>query len=608
MPLPTIGEVGTDANTIYTTLTTDLVLNLNLPEITVDLPLTFPDWPDEPADIEVTALTIEELTEGVVGGAGVFDSLMTAITAHLTLQHEKGRITGADYAKVYMGSINAVMQYGVQFLLGKDRVFLENKQIQAALRLAHTQHLKGLLDLQMAKVDLQRAQFMNSEARIKAYIARNQYADSKMGLVTSFQGIHTAIGQSKLVFEQYEAERGKTKNTLESGATITGLVGNEIMLSEARVQTQVEERDTIRAQTKDLILIDGVPTAVNGVIGIDKDLKLATVAEMENRALLTLEQVETQRAQTKETLTTGATIAGLTGLEKQIKTAQTVLSYQQAYAEMANVRDTLSAIAGDPSSGTFSPTVGGMVRAEIDLKAAQKDLTVEQVATQIAQTKDTLDGLLTPVAGIARAERELKEAQTKLVEEQYETQRAQTRELMSDGVTTIGGLTALEKKIKTAQVTQAYQAAYAQMANIKDVLVQIDGDPTLPFVSAVTGLMKYEKDLKAAQAKLVGEQYESQRGQTTDTRSPDGLNPNANITGILGAQRDLYKKQIWSYGRDAESKLAKMVLDTWTARKTLDDAVEPPVSITGPSGADQTSNIDNIVNDYKNNVQDPNAV
>lgn len=56
-----------------------------------------------------------------VTGTGVFDDLMEAVNAHLDAQYNLGRLTGADYATVYLGAIQSSLQNSVQFVLGKQQ-------------------------------------------------------------------------------------------------------------------------------------------------------------------------------------------------------------------------------------------------------------------------------------------------------------------------------------------------------------------------------------------------------------------------------------------------------------------------------------------------------
>lgn len=323
----TIPEVIEDAEELYDALTGDLDISLDLPALELTTEFTLPTEGDIEGLEDLCPMTVDSLTTEVVGGSGVFDKMMKAVNAHLTDQFEKGRITGGDYAKVYLGSVQTVMQQAIAFLVAKDRTFLENLQLKETLKLTQLQSVRALADIELARAQIQIAQFTAVKTKLDAYTARNQYALSKMALVTGYNGV------------------------------------------------------------------------------------LAS------------------------------------------------------------------------------------------------------------------------------------EVQVKLVGEQYETQRAQTRETNSDG------------------------------------------DP-------IEGILKYEKQLKQAQAKLVTEQYESQRGQTLDTRSDDSTP----IVGLLGAQRDLYNKQIWAYARDGEAKFIKMILDTWTARKTIDDGVAVPDEI-------DTDKIDEVVDQARANLE-----
>ena len=56
-----------------------------------------------------------------VTGTGVFDDLMETVNAHLAAQFSLGRLTGADYATVYLGAVQSSMQQSVAFILGKQQ-------------------------------------------------------------------------------------------------------------------------------------------------------------------------------------------------------------------------------------------------------------------------------------------------------------------------------------------------------------------------------------------------------------------------------------------------------------------------------------------------------
>lgn len=72
-------------------------------------------------------VTLPQLTDATIAGAGVFDTLMRANKAHLESEFTKGRIKGAEYATVYLGSLEAVMSASLAFLLQRDKSTLESQ-------------------------------------------------------------------------------------------------------------------------------------------------------------------------------------------------------------------------------------------------------------------------------------------------------------------------------------------------------------------------------------------------------------------------------------------------------------------------------------------------
>ena len=74
------------------------------------------------------AITIANLTAGVstdadnvVTGTGVFDDMMETVNAHMAAQFNLGRITGSDYATVYLTAIQATVQQAVAYTIGMQK-------------------------------------------------------------------------------------------------------------------------------------------------------------------------------------------------------------------------------------------------------------------------------------------------------------------------------------------------------------------------------------------------------------------------------------------------------------------------------------------------------
>ena len=74
------------------------------------------------------AITIANLTAGVttddanvVTGTGIFDDMMETVNAHMAAQFNLGRITGSDYATVYLTVMQATIQQAVAFTVGVQK-------------------------------------------------------------------------------------------------------------------------------------------------------------------------------------------------------------------------------------------------------------------------------------------------------------------------------------------------------------------------------------------------------------------------------------------------------------------------------------------------------
>lgn len=68
-------------------------------------------------------------------GTGIFDRLMSAINGNIQAQYESGRITGSDFANVYLGSMQTSISESVKYVLNKDSIAkgLEAQDVQIAI-------------------------------------------------------------------------------------------------------------------------------------------------------------------------------------------------------------------------------------------------------------------------------------------------------------------------------------------------------------------------------------------------------------------------------------------------------------------------------------------
>ena len=210
-------------------------------------------------------LTNAVLTGNVVTGTGTMDVLMNTFMIHLDREFRIGHITGAEYTKAYIASMQVAAGNGVQYLVQRDQ----------------------------------------------AYWAA---VTAQMGIINS--RVALAIAKTQLAGQEIEANTAKVNYALTK-AKLSSENASYISVS--------EQGETARAQTKDT-LSDG--SAVMGVTKLQKDLLVTQNRVTEKQVILVSEQGEAQRAQTQDTRLDGTTVTGLLGKQKELYSQQ-ITSYKR---------------------------------------------------------------------------------------------------------------------------------------------------------------------------------------------------------------------------------------------------------------------------------------
>lgn len=94
-----------------------------------------------------TGIEIDQFTTEVVEGTGVFDIMMRSINGHLSREFTSGRIKGAEYAQVYLGSLQSTQRAALDFLLKRDELTFQLRVLEA-----QECKLKAEFDLIMAQI------------------------------------------------------------------------------------------------------------------------------------------------------------------------------------------------------------------------------------------------------------------------------------------------------------------------------------------------------------------------------------------------------------------------------------------------------------------------
>lgn len=179
--------------------------------------------------------------KGVVTGSGVFDNLMEAVNVHLDAQYNSGRLTGKDYASVYLGALQSTIQQSISFILGE----------QAADKQAE------LLAKQVATEDKKAADVASTTT------VRNAQSINDTALKTA---------QTNVAINQAASEIKKALNIVEDTAVKTAqaaLMAKQT-LTEVNKATDVGSTTSVRnaQSTKDSL----VKTAQIAKLGAEKDV------------------------------------------------------------------------------------------------------------------------------------------------------------------------------------------------------------------------------------------------------------------------------------------------------------------------------------------------
>ena len=79
-------------------------------------------------------------------GTGVFDIIMRAANENIKIQNQTSRITGAEYAEVYLGTMQSAISEAMRFLLNRDNLIKDIEVKQANIELLTQQKVNLITD------------------------------------------------------------------------------------------------------------------------------------------------------------------------------------------------------------------------------------------------------------------------------------------------------------------------------------------------------------------------------------------------------------------------------------------------------------------------------
>jgi len=444
------------------TLANELMTSLNsgvsftVPTVT----LTGPDY-TLPADTmsDPVALTNDDLTTSVVGGTGVFDTLMAALDAHLMKEYEAGRITGDQYAKAYIELTTAAMGNAVQFLLSRDQAYWQAMLVRSQARIAEIGAVTAAVELETAKTQRQLVAY-------QAVTQEAEYALTKVKLAN--EDITYAINNYK--FTQLMPQE---KLLLTAQTTLTTNQGSQVTAETAGITYKTSnlmpaELAQIQAQTTLLGSQDAQVDAETAILSYRLiNLLPAELAQLGAQTTL----LSSQDAQVDaETSILTYRLANILPKEALQLTAQTTLTTNQGL--LVATEEDIAAY----KLGTLMPKESTILTNQADKLVKESLKITEDTTSQAYQRTDIMPAqksLLTNQAATALA-------QVDLVKEQMETARAQTLDTRSN-LSAVAGVVGKQKELLTQQKT-----SYQRDSEIKGAKMYLDAFITQKTIDEAT--------------------------------------------------------------------------------------------------------------------------
>jgi len=100
---------------------------------------------NDPIWNHVKKLGVEELTDGTIGGSGIFDGLMVSVEAHLLKEYKANRITGADYTQAYIALMQSAMGQAVTYVTAAEQQYWASVAARVAA-------INGIVELENVKL------------------------------------------------------------------------------------------------------------------------------------------------------------------------------------------------------------------------------------------------------------------------------------------------------------------------------------------------------------------------------------------------------------------------------------------------------------------------
>lgn len=291
-------------------------------------------------------IDISKLIEGAQPNDAAFSSIMGEVTRHLDDQLTKGRIQPDSYAQVYLGSLSAVMEYSIQFLLNKDQAALQAELIEAQ---------KLQIEAEIERINADKLRIEAEVAKATEELALIQAQVAKIEADTALTNVQKSIADVQLLIANKDLIRAD-KELLKIDAEI-GLMEKQETLTANQAQKVLQEIDAIAQQTilttnqaAQVLVETNKITAEIQAIDTQREVAQQQKSNMVKEGLLIDKQILktdaevglleqkriTEQAQTSDSVN-GTPVTGYIGKQKSLYDAQIQGFVDDAKAKRAKI-------------------------------------------------------------------------------------------------------------------------------------------------------------------------------------------------------------------------------------------------------------------------------
>jgi len=177
----------------------------------------------------LSAPDVSRLTTQSLDGVGVFDVLMKTTKLHLLEEYNNGRISGQEYATVFISALGTVMQQSVTFLLNSQ----QEEKIMAEIALTRQQ---TVTELAQTDDDIPLGLGFNGDSLVEGLVKLQKDKLTLEGTLVTAQ-ITSSEREGKLIGQKVVTELSQTCDSLAL-ASAAGLGFNDTALIEGMIKAQ----------------------------------------------------------------------------------------------------------------------------------------------------------------------------------------------------------------------------------------------------------------------------------------------------------------------------------------------------------------------------------